>query len=167
MKLEEEIEHVKQIVHGVRTIRQMYHLTGKDKPPLVINSHSADIKDMLSSHVFILAIQSLARVSDITVTLNDSQAPLGAASAIINSSTEIYLVIKGLVDVDTEIDKLNKKIQNLESQISALEKQRADPNWETKTPAEVKESLQTKLEAIESELAIARAAAANFEKLKN
>lgn len=167
VKLEEEIERVMQIVHGARTVRQVYNLKGKDRPPLVINTHTARDKELLASHVFVLAMQSLARVGDISITFNESQPPLGAASAIPNSSTEIYVVIKDLVDVDTEIAKLNAQIKNLEEQIAGLEKKRADPNWETKTPAKVKETLQTKLDAINSELTIARTAVENFKKLKN
>jgi valyl-tRNA synthetase len=82
------------------------------------------------------------------------EKPDQAVTAVV-SGVEVYLSLKGLVDIEKELARLEKEKGNLEKEIARLEGKLQNQNFLAKAPAEVvakeKEKLvdyQNKWEAI-------------------
>lgn len=108
-------------------------------------------------------IAFLTNSSDVIPTLNVEQQPEGCAVEIISESCQVYMLIKGLVDIKTEIDKLEKKKGKIQGDYDKLLKQTQNPQYH-KVPQSLKEENQKKLEAYQEELNIASKSIENYQK---
>ena len=61
------------------------------------------------------------------------------------NGVEIYLPLKGLIDVEKETARLNKELATLDKEISRLEKKLGNQGFLAKAPAEVVAGEQEKL----------------------
>jgi valyl-tRNA synthetase len=164
--LEEQVKFFMQVTNAARNLRHTYNLKGKDRPPLYINVHNKSDQEFFSHPLHIAAIQSLGRLGPVTVTLNETVPPAGAAVNIPNSQCEIYLVVRDLVDVEGELKKLHSKLRELEAQIGDLTKKMSLPDYE-KTPPKIKGQNIQKLERLNEELLLTKSSINAFTTLKS
>lgn len=94
-------------------------------------------------------VKTLAKASEV-VGLYQQAAPEGCSLLILNETTTVHVLIKGLVDPAAEIKKLQKKQKALETKIKALENTMAGPMY-NKTPEDVQQGNTEKLLALQSE----------------
>jgi valyl-tRNA synthetase len=80
-------------------------------------------------------LRRLARVGELTA--GESLAkPSHAATAVV-SSLEIFIPLEGLIDLEVERERLNKRIQEMQGRLSAVEKKLENENFIKRAPAEV------------------------------
>ena len=65
-----------------------------------------------------------------------AEKPENAMTGVVNG-VELYLPLKGLIDVEKENDRLNKELAKLEKEISRLEKKLGNAGFVAKAPADV------------------------------
>lgn len=100
----------------------------------------------------------LATISYCSNVVFDSPAPQGCAILTVTGQCEVHLLLKGLVEADKEIAKLQKKSDQLVQTVGKLTQAIQAADYATKVPAEVQEANETKLS--ESRAEIERIAAA-------
>ena len=100
---------VKKCVMAVRNIRGTMNISPAIiLPKVFINNNAENLLDHQT------LIKSLAKIKDIEI--NDQPKNKGAATAVF-SKTEIWVPLQGLIDNQTEIDRLNREINKLEKQL--------------------------------------------------
>jgi valyl-tRNA synthetase len=71
--------------------------------------------------------------------------PDGCGGFVISEACTVYLLVKGRVNVDAEIEKTKKKIAKAVESRKRLEKARAVPDYKNKVKAEVQEADRVRL----------------------
>ena len=76
------------------------------------------------------------------------QAPIGCAFSTLSDKCKLYILLKGIIDIDKEELKLKKKQDGLKQQIESLKKVISTENYETRVPEAVREKNQEKVSSI-------------------
>ena len=87
-------------------------------------------------------IKKLAKVENI-ITGKDVEKPDASASAVFSNS-EIYIPLKGLIDLDVERQRIEKEINRLEGSLKGIEKKLSNDKFINNAPADVVEKEKTK-----------------------
>ncbi len=130
-----EMETVKSIVTAIRNIRGEMNLPPGKKINLIIKSSE------VSTHQ-IEYIKKLAKVDEASVGA-DIEKPKASVSAIVNN-IELYIPLKGLIDLDKERERLEKEIKRLEGSLMGIEKKLANEKFVNNAPADVVEKEKAK-----------------------
>ncbi len=132
---ESEMEMVQGIVYSIRNIRGEMNI-----PPS--KSIDAYIKSSEVKEHQIDYIKKLAKVENI-ITGEDIEKPGASASAVFSKS-EIYIPLKGLIDLDVERQRIEKEINRLEGSLKGIEKKLSNEKFVNNAPADVVEKEKTK-----------------------
>jgi valyl-tRNA synthetase len=129
------MEMVQGIVYSIRNIR------GEMKIP-PSKSIDAYIKTSEVKKHQIDYIKKLAKV-DKVITGEDVEKPAASASAVFSNS-EIYIPLKGLIDLDVERQRIEKEINRLEGSLKGIEKKLSNDKFINNAPADVVEKEKIK-----------------------
>jgi valyl-tRNA synthetase len=99
-------------------------------------------------------LAGLARVKELT-TSPDLAKPRRAASAVVEGM-EIYLPLEGLIDLEAERARLEKKQGELEKGLSAADRKLGNEEFVARAPAEVVEAERERRERLATDLAALR-----------
>ena len=66
------------------------------------------------------------------MTLTSDPAPSGCTMATVGHSCEVHLLLRGLVDVEKEVSKIEEKIGKLDDQLEKLMKSMSIKDYEDK-----------------------------------
>ncbi|SAM83388.1 probable VAS1-valyl-tRNA synthetase [Ustilago bromivora] len=105
--------------------------------------------------------------TSVTVAPNASEVPKGCAVSSISSRLNAYLLIRGLVNIDQELAKLDKKLQLNAVGIEKISAPMNKPQEWSRMPQEVKDSTAEKLKNLEAEKQAMLAAKAQFESIRD
>ncbi|CAH0715283.1 unnamed protein product, partial [Brenthis ino] len=142
-QLEANVETALKIVHLIRSTRSEYNLTNKQKTTahLVLSDDMQEIKELFKK------VQSLANSE-----LSEDQPPIGCSILTVSDKIEVHLVLKGLIDPQKEIAKLEKKKENLTQTINKLQQAMAADDYSTKVPVDVQKLNSEKLSQSQGEI---------------
>ncbi|GJJ15026.1 AP-1 adaptor complex sigma subunit Aps1 [Clathrus columnatus] len=101
-----------------------------------------------------------------TMVQDISEIPAGCGSAVLSDTLSVYILVRGLVDIDNEIAKCDKKLELATMTADKIRKIEAQPGYEETIPENVRASNTEKLNTTEAEIATLRQTKAMFEKLK-
>jgi len=144
---------VQKAARIIRSARSDYNLPNKVKTEVYIVC-----TDSVPSEILKRYASDLATISYCSNVVFDSPAPQGCAILTVTGQCEVHLLLKGLVEADKEIAKLQKKSDQLVQTVGKLTQAIQAADYATKVPAEVQEANETKL--CESRAEIERIAAA-------
>lgn len=156
--IEKEVELVQKAAKTIRSARSDYNLPNKTKTEAFIVCTNDATKTILQK--FSNDLLTTAYCSKLVF---DEQPPNGCAILTVTGQCEVHLLLKGLIQVDKELQKLEKKQAQLIQTIEKLNQAMSAGDYSTKVPAEVQQTNKDKL--TESEAEIVRVAAA-MESLK-
>jgi len=137
--IEEEVKFVHKIAGVVRSTRADYNLPNKTKTELYLAVFCKQSSEVLRRYSAV--IETLSTCSKVVVTENP---PVGCAIVTVSDKVSAHLNLKGLIDPVKEIEKLEKKRSNLNTQIDKLKKLTAIKDG--KVPEEVQRGNEEKLE---------------------
>jgi len=95
-------------------------------------------------------LERLAKVSKLVVGGSIKRPPY-SASAVVNS-TEIYVPLKDIIDIDIERKRITKEIERLEKTSNSIEKKLLNEQFLSKAPKEVVQKEKDKLESFNQTL---------------
>ncbi len=96
------------------------------KPRVYVNAKTQENFQILQSYTDV--IKSIAFAGTITL-LQDTPAPEGCATNVVNTNLEVYVDIRELIDIDAEIARLEAKKTNLTTQKETLLKKVNHPSY--------------------------------------
>lgn len=152
-EIEKEVELVQKTAKIIRSARSMYNLPNKTKTEAFILCTCATTKTILQK--FNNDLLTTAYCSQLHF---DGQPPVGCAILPVTGQCEVHLLLKGLIQADKELQKLEKKRTQLNQTIDKLNQAINASDYTTKVPAEVQQTNTEKLSESEAEISRINAA---------
>jgi len=137
----DQMELVMDAVRGIRNIRAEMNVPPSKQASALVRVSSSSVSDVLRSNLDI--IYSLAKVSKMEFGEEDLHIPHKAVSCVIKGA-EIFIPMEGLVDLDTEIARLEKEKSNLKNEIERVNKKLSNQGFLEKAPKDIVEKEQQK-----------------------
>lgn len=125
-KMEQETEAVKQIVSGVRTIRNQRNISPKEPLQLIAT-------DAHTHHEYDTLIIKMAHLSGID---NSQQKPADAASFMVGTN-EYAIPLGHLIDTQAEMAKLEAQLEHLEGFLNSVRKKLQNERFVANAPENV------------------------------
>lgn len=132
--LEKDFEFVQKVAKAIRSARSDYNIPAKTKTEAFIICSDEKLTSILND--FKTDLQTLAYCSSNDIV---EEAPKGCAILTINAQCEVHLMLKGIIEADKEIGKLEKKQQQLESTITKLKQKMSIEDYDKKVPVNVQQ----------------------------
>jgi valyl-tRNA synthetase len=130
-----DMETVENIVTAIRNIRGEMNIPPSKRINVLLKTNEVSERQ-------IDYIKKLAKVEDLKAGENIVK-PKASASAVVKSS-EIYIPLEGLIDLDVERQRLQKEITRLEGSVAGIEKKLSNEKFVSGAPAEIVEKEKTK-----------------------
>ena len=148
--LENEMKILKNLISSVRTIRSQMNVPPNRLCNMVVQCNNQQ-KSILNSHSLI--IKSLAKIDNINMT-QDAKKPAQAATAIVDNM-EIFIPLHGIIDLDLEKSRLQKRINELNMHLVTVNNKLENKDFLKRAPEDVvlrekdkKENMVLELEKI-------------------
>lgn len=138
--VEKQMTAIMDVIKAIRNMRAEVNAAPGHKAPATVLVDE-ELKDVFSSHASY--IQQLGTVDNLTIGGMDDVAPENAMAAVVNGA-KVYLPLKGLIDVDKELARLQKELDGAEKEAKRAAGKLSNQNFLTKAPAEVVEKEKTK-----------------------
>lgn len=145
--LEKEVEFVQKAAKVIRSARSDYNIPNKIKTEAYVVCPDAISREILKK--FASDLSTTAFCSKIEF---ETSPPLGCAILTVSGQCEIHLMLKGLIEVDKELGKMQKKKEQLEVTIVKLDQSMEAVDYAVKVPIEIQESNTEKLSQAKSEI---------------
>lgn len=131
----------------IRSARSDYNLPNKTKTEAYIVCTNESTKSILKKYT-----KDLLTTAYCSQLHFDVQPPSGCAILTVSGDCEVHLMLKGLIDADLELKKLDKKRGQLEQTIDRLNKSISASDYETKVPEDVQQANKDKLKECAAEI---------------
>lgn len=135
--------YINQLVSRTRQMRADYGLTNRQKPELYILCTDNRLCGVLSSAAS--DIEALSLSSGVSVISEKDASLVGCSAAILDANTSVYLQLRGVLDPVKELQKLGKKLADVEKSITQMENKIDFASYQEKTPEHIKEDDAKKL----------------------
>ncbi len=148
-KVDTEMELVMGIITGIRNIRSEADVHPSTKIDALIRCSDPARVELLQSHE--AAVSDMTRLSSFAVSV-DAAKPDDAATYIYND-IEIFVPLKGLVDVQAELDKLAREEKKIEGKYKQLTGKLCNEKFLANAPDIVVEKVQQEKVALDARMA--------------
>jgi len=138
--VEKQMTVIMDSIKSIRNMRAEVNAAPGHKAPATVLVDE-DLKDVFKAHASY--IQQLGTVDSLTIGGMDDVAPENAMAAVVNGA-KVYLPLKGLIDVEKELARLQKELDGAEKEAKRAAGKLSNQNFLSKAPAEVVEKEKTK-----------------------
>ena len=154
---ESQIEWLKAVITGIRTIRGEANIKPSQDIPLLLQDGSDADKDNAAQAENML--RRLANVTSIEWLDDGAQAPLNALSLV--GDLKVMVPLAGLIDLDAERGRIGKEVDKAQQELEKIDKKLSNEAFVAKAPeavvnkdreraAELQTTLQTLQKQIEA-----------------
>lgn len=140
---ENQIASIQNIISAVRSIRGEMNVPPGKETELHLKTEDSSNLDIIQK--FSAYLERLAKISKIVVGAS-TKRPRYSASAVVNS-TEIFVPLKDIIDIDIERKRVTKEIERLEKVVNNVEKKLLNEQFLSRAPKEVIQKEKDKLES--------------------
>ncbi len=143
-KAEEDMQFITDAVTGIRTIRGELNVSPSLRLNASIRALSRRAENIMKESM--MHIKNLARLEKLEIGA-DTVKPKGSATAI-KSSLEVYVPLKGVLNITAEIDRLKKERAKVEASLTTLNKKLFNDDFLRKAPQEIIEKEKSKYQEL-------------------
>ena len=136
-----DMEKIMAVISGIRNIRGEMEVPPSREISAILSCNSHESMQLMKHNEG--AIISLARLSSLAIGLEVEQP--ADASIQVAGDVQIYVPLRGLVDVEEEEKRLLKEIGKIDKDIEFLAKKLENPSFVERAPADVVVKEQEKL----------------------
>lgn len=158
----ERMERVMTVISGIRNIRGEMEVPPSKQIAVILSCGSEESRALMKHTEG--AILSLARVSDLAIGMGLEKPE--DASIQVAGDVQIYVPLKGLVDVEAEEQRLLKEIGKIEKEMEMFSKKLANPSFVDRAPAEIVAKEKEKLAEVTTKKEVLEASLEKIRKLK-
>jgi len=144
---EEACQKIQYLIVSVRNLRAENKIEPAKKINLTIIAGSS--KDLIESQVAL--IKNLARCEVVTV-LSKGAKPENSVGAVVGDGVEIYISLTGIIDVESEKERITKEIIEVGKYIKSLQNKLANDEFTANAPVAVVSGEEEKLAVSEGKL---------------
>lgn len=111
VQAEKNMEMIKELIHGARSLRSDYKVANHIKADFYFRTTSESLQEVVLAQTQDFC--TLAKGNSLKYLPNeaDESTPKGLCIKVINDQLSILVDLTGLIDVDTELKRLNKDIE--------------------------------------------------------
>jgi valyl-tRNA synthetase len=131
-------------VTGIRTIRGELNILPSSELNAVIKTYDLKVDEILKKNV--AYIKKFAHAGEIKIGM-EAEKPVGSATSV-KGSMEVYVLLKGVLNIDAEMDRLKKATADVEGSLSFLNKKLHNEDFLLRAPREVVEKEKAKYEEL-------------------
>ncbi|MEN6414332.1 MAG: valine--tRNA ligase [Veillonellales bacterium] len=131
---EESMNVIMDTVKAVRNMRAEMNVPPGRKSPVILQFASEKLQSVFAANIQYL--ESLAAARPVTLLPVNDTKPENAMTAVV-SGVEIYLPLKGLIDIEKETARLNKEMAGLQRDLARIAGKLSNAGFAAKAPAEV------------------------------
>jgi valyl-tRNA synthetase len=147
-KLEKDFELVQTMIIAIRTIRSEMDVPPGKKADVLIKTSdkkaTAILKELESQ------LLTLGRIDNLTIGDNIRKPPLSASAVV--PCGEIYIPLEGLIDLESEKNRLEKELEKQKKFLERIKKKLANRDFLSRAPAEVIDSEKVKQKQAEDSI---------------
>ncbi|AQZ09856.1 VAS1 (YGR094W) [Zygosaccharomyces parabailii] len=162
-KAAKDYDLVLDITKEARSLLAEYSIL-KNGKVYVESNHSESFETAVSQRDSMVSM--IKAIDEITVVRKASDIPEGCVLATVNPEVSVHLLVKGHIDIDAEINKVQKKLEKATKTKHSIESSISSKDYETKANAEVKEANKVRLENANAEIDGFEVTIENLKKLK-
>ncbi|KAF8308576.1 hypothetical protein DL93DRAFT_2171021 [Clavulina sp. PMI_390] len=159
---EREFDTVFATLRTIRSLAASYSIQTNLQATIV--STSPNEAPMLESQVPTI-VALVKGCKSATVVSDASQVPEGCGSAVISPTLTVFLLVKGLVDLNAEIEKCEKKIALAQMGADKVKKLMSAPGYEQNIPEDVRAANLKNLQTYEAQVLTLKQSKESFENI--
>ena len=125
---EANIKAMLEVVGVVRSMRDSYGLKPSLRPVIFVRGRNDEVCKVMSEQKD--NIVALGKTGDLTIVSQDAQVEKGCGMRPVGDSAEVHLVLKGMVDLDAEIAKLDKSVASKTAELAKLKATMSAATWD-------------------------------------
>ncbi|MFZ5942749.1 MAG: valine--tRNA ligase [Bacillota bacterium] len=133
-KIEDDMSLIMDIIRSIRNLRSELNVPPGKEADVYILANKETNKEIIGNGMEY--IKSLAAVGELQLELENREKPEQAVTAVVQG-VEIFLSLKGLIDIDKEIARLEKEVGKVNQEIERLEKKLGSEGFVSKAPQDV------------------------------
>lgn len=137
-----------EAITKIRALKSEMQIPAGTKLSLILKDVDGPLTAFLGSNMDLF--KRLGRLEGVEV--NPATAATEKTAQVIVGHVSVIVPLEGLIDIDSEKQRLTKEIQRLEKELISLDKRLGNPQFKEKAPTEVIEELQDRQTSFESEL---------------
>lgn len=145
-----QMELMMEIIKVVRNIRAEMNVPPKKQAEVILLANNDTNLAILNNNKSYL--EKMANADPIEVAVQLTEKPAQAATGIVKG-IEIFVPLKGLIDIEVELNRLDKEISNLHKEIARVSKKLSNESFMAKAPADVVEKEKAKETEFKEKLA--------------
>ena len=144
----ESIECVQALIGATRTLRSDMNLSpGQALPAVLFSDQPSTVQAVRANESLLLKLAKLDSIS-----WAESKSDIPASASLIAGDIELCIPLAGLIDVEQEVARIGKRIEQLTKEIARIDGKLGNPNFADKAPADVVAKEKEKLSAYQTEL---------------
>ena len=148
-KAELNMEIVMETIKAIRNMRAEVNVAPGRKSEAILQLASAELVELFELNASY--VKTLAAVEPLNVSLTTPEKPENAMAAVV-SGVEIYMPLKGLIDVDKETARLNKELLTLDKELARVSGKLSNEGFVAKAPPDVIEKEKAKQHEFEEKV---------------
>lgn len=134
---------IMEAVRGIRNIRTEMNVPSNRKAKAIFVTQDKDIGELIGKEQSTFG--RLASISEASVRPDKAGIPQDAVAVVVHGA-EIYLPLEDLIDINKELERLEKEKGKLEAELDRVNKKLGNREFVSKAPAAVVESENEKLQ---------------------
>ncbi len=138
---ETSMEAVMEVIRGIRNLRSEMNVPPSKRSKVILVVGPENQSNFKTAAIY---IEKLAYAVHVEITSKRDQIPSDAVS-IICSQAEVFIPIEDLIDIEKELERLNKELKNLEGEIARASGKLNNPGFMGKAPSRIIEEERQKL----------------------
>jgi valyl-tRNA synthetase len=143
-----DLTWIQNIITGIRNIRGELNISPSKPINVLINNYQTIDSERLATYTSF--ISSLARLDSIRLIESGEKIP--ASSTALSGTLEILVPVAGLIDIEAEVNRLQKEIDKLNGETKRLSGKLGNERFVANAPAEIVAKEKQKLDAAEKAL---------------
>jgi valyl-tRNA synthetase len=128
-----EMQAIIDLISRVRNIRSEMNIKPGERIPVRVGVSDANLRKVFSDAAD--QISRLVRASELSIN-EQLDAPRASARAVLAGGGELAVPLEGLIDFETERQRLRREKDKLGTEAGKLEAQLQNPNFVERAPAE-------------------------------
>ncbi len=144
--IEAQMTAIMESIKSIRNMRAEVGAAPSKKSEVILNFKDESLREVFTENTGYL--DKLASSEPVTILPAGAAAPENAMAGVVNG-VEIYLPLKGLIDVEKETARLNKELEKLEKEIKRLAGKLSNEGFLKKAPEQVVAGEKEKLAGYE------------------
>ncbi|MGD9733373.1 MAG: valine--tRNA ligase [Desulfamplus sp.] len=138
LEVEKNMEFIAALISGIRNIRGEMNIQPSLQLNVVLHTSDDAEKELITANPSL--IENLSRLESLTLS-DTADAPASCATGVVMGTT-IYVSLKGVIDFDKEVQRLEKELDKVTKELISISKRLTNESFLEKAPEDVVEKVK-------------------------